>query len=83
MYLHPKDCESYYCSQVGGGGNSLYFHGIPHQRGYGLFTSFYRHISPLAVRAGRYLGRQLLKTSGNVMSDVASGSTFHDSARKR
>lgn len=81
MYLNAKDCESYYCSQVGGGG--VYFQGIPHQRGYGFFGDLRRYISPLAIRAGRYLGRHLLQAGKNVITDVASGSSFKESAKNR
>ncbi|XP_035209161.1 uncharacterized protein F54H12.2-like [Stegodyphus dumicola] len=82
MHLNQKECESYYCAQVGGGGG-VYFQGIPHQRGYGFFGDLRRYITPLALRAGRYLGKQLMQTGKNVLSDVAAGSSFKDSARSR
>lgn len=79
--MNPKDCESYYCAQVGGGSN--YFQGVTHQRGYGFFGDLRRYITPLALRAGRYLGKQFLQTGKNVISDVASGRSFKDSTRNR
>lgn len=79
MHLNAKDCESYYCAQVGGGA----FVGNPHQRGYGIFRDLSRFITPIALRAGRYLGRRLLDTGRNVLTDVASGSSLKHSARNR
>lgn len=79
MYVNPKDCELYYCTQVGG----QYFHGIVHQRGYGIFGDIGRLLSPLAVRASRYLGKKILQTGQNVLSDVSSGTSFRDSAKNR
>lgn len=79
MHLNAKDCESYYCAQVGGGP----FIGVPHQRGYGIFKDLSRFITPLALRAGRYLGKHLLQTGKNVISDLASGSSIKRSARNR
>lgn len=81
MHLNVKDCTAYYCTQAGGGGD--YFHGIAHQRGYGFFGELRRYISPLAIRASRYLGTHLLNTGKNVINDVASGTSFRDSARNR
>lgn len=81
MYLCPKDCENYYCAQVGGGDN--FYQGIAHQRGYGFFGDLKRYITPLAFRAGRYLAKNLFQTGKNVMTDVASGATLRESARKR
>lgn len=80
MHLNARDCESYYCAQVGGGN---YFHGIAHQRGHGYFRDIGRRISPYLFKAGRYLGKQLFQTGKNVITDVASGSSFRDSERNR
>lgn len=79
MHLNQKDCDSYYCQQVGG----AYFQGIAHQRGYGLFGDLKRVISPIALSAGKYLGKQLLKTGSHVISDVAGGRSFKESAKSR
>ena len=81
MYLCPKQCENYYCTQAGGGNN--YFQGIAHQRGYGFFGDLKRHITPLLFKAGRYLARNIFETGKKVASDVASGSGIKESARKR
>lgn len=81
MRLHAKDCELYYCRQVGGG--DPYFQGILHQRGYGFFADLRRHMTPLLIRAGKYLGKRMLETGRNVMEDVSSGSSIRDATRKR
>ncbi|GFT57588.1 uncharacterized protein F54H12.2 [Trichonephila clavipes] len=79
MHLSKKDCELYYQHQVGGN----YFQGSPYQRGYGFFGDLRRYITPLALRAGKYLGNHLLQTGKNVVHDVAGGTSFKDSARNR
>lgn len=80
MHLNARDCEHYYCSQVGGN----YFQGLTsYQRGSGIFSNVQRFISPLAMKVGSYLGKHMLRTGKNVLSDVASGRTFKDSARSR
>lgn len=82
MQLDPHDCISHFCNQVGRGGN--FFHSpIIHQRGYGLFQDVSRYLSPIIMRAGKYLGKHLLKTGSNVISDVASGQSFKTSTQKR
>lgn len=80
MHLDAYDCEKYYCSQVGGG---PYFSGVAHQRGYGFFGDLARYITPIALKAGKYLGKKLLNTGANVISDVASGTPLRGSARSR
>ena len=81
MHLSTKDCETYYRDQLGAAGS--YFHGIPHQRGYGFFGDLGRHLTPLAIRASRYLAGRILDTGRNVIGDVASGRSFKDAARNR
>lgn len=83
MHLSAKDCENYYCSQVSQFGGSEYFRGIPHQRGYGLFGDLKRYITPLVLRAGRYLGKQAMNTGRNVLSDLSSGKSIKDAVRSR
>ena len=81
MYLCLKECENYYCAQVGAGNN--YFQGIAHQRGYGFFSDLKRHITPLLFKAGRYLAKNIFETGKKVASDIASGSGLKESARRR
>ncbi|GBL93153.1 hypothetical protein AVEN_139119-1 [Araneus ventricosus] len=82
MHLDQKACENYYCSQVQAGGGP-YFQGVSHQRGYGMFSNLFRFITPIAMKAGKYLGKHILSAGSKVMSDVASGSSLKDSARSR
>ncbi|GFQ97238.1 uncharacterized protein F54H12.2 [Trichonephila clavata] len=71
MHLDQKACENYYLSQVQSGGGP-YFHGVSHQRGYGMFSNLFRFITPIAMKAGKYLGKHILSAGSKVMSDVAS-----------
>lgn len=80
MHLNAKDCESYCCAQIGG---DNYFDGIAHQGGHGYFRDIRWRISPYLFHADRYLGRQLFQTRKNLITDVALGSSFRDSARNR
>lgn len=82
MHLNAKECEQFFCDQVGGGGN--FFHGqTAYQRGYGFFGDVRRFITPFALRAGKYLGKQLLNTGRGVIEDVTSGSSLRDATRSR
>ena len=80
----PKDeriWDQYY--QRGG---SLGFSGIPYQRGYGLgsfFKGIFRSILPVAKSALKTVGKQALHTGAEIVSDVAAGQSFKQSAKKR
>jgi len=80
MRLSEKLCESYYCGQVGGGD---YFSGINHQRGYGFFGDLIRSIRPVAVKTAKYLGKKMLRSGADVVSDLASGTPLRNSVRSR
>lgn len=80
MRLSDKDCEHYYCAQVGGG---QYFSGINHQRGYGFFGDLVRHIRPIAVKTAKYFGKKMLRSGAGVVSDLASGTPLRSSVRSR
>ncbi|GFQ84233.1 uncharacterized protein F54H12.2 [Trichonephila clavata] len=81
MHLDRRACQDYYCSQLQNGGS--YFQGVSHQRGYGMFSNLFRMISPIAMKAGKYLGKHILSTGSKVMSDVVSGTSLKDSTRAR
>lgn len=81
MQHYLPECTEYYCLQQKGGGQ--YFQGVSHQRGYGFFSDVFRHITPLAIKAGKYFGRHLLSSGSKVFSDVRGGKSFKDSARSR
>lgn len=78
MYLNEKDCQNYYCTQAGGGNTGNYFQGVRYQRGGGWFQQIYRSISPLMIKAGKYFRKKLLRAGGNVMTDIATGSSLKD-----
>ncbi|GFS98097.1 uncharacterized protein TNCV_3849751 [Trichonephila clavipes] len=82
MHLDLKACENYYCAQVQTGGGP-YFQGVSHQRGYGMFSNLFRFITPIAMKAGKYLGKHLLSAGSKVVSDVAAGASLKDSAKSR
>ncbi|GFT01552.1 uncharacterized protein TNCV_270431 [Trichonephila clavipes] len=65
MHLDPKACENYYCAQVQTGGGP-YFQGVGHQRGYGMFSNLFRFITPIAMKAGKYLGKHLLSAGSKI-----------------
>ncbi|GFQ66862.1 uncharacterized protein TNCT_326661 [Trichonephila clavata] len=81
MHLDHRAYQDYYCSQLQNGGS--YFQGVSHQRGYGMFSNLFRMISPIAMKAGKYLGKHILSTGSKVMSDVVSGKSLKDSTRAR
>ncbi|GFT50339.1 uncharacterized protein NPIL_151571 [Nephila pilipes] len=81
MELDRKACQHSYCMQVGGSG--AYFQGASHKRGYGMLSNLIRYITPIAMKARKYLGKHLINTGSKVMSDVATGSFFKDSAKSR
>lgn len=73
MYLSERDCRHYYCMQAGGGN---YFQGVRYQRGSGFFGDIFRSALPLMRKAGKYFGKKILRAGGNVISDIASGSSI-------
>lgn len=81
MHLKSEDCIDYYCNQVGGA--HPYYQGITYQRGYGFFGDLRRYITPIAIKAGKYLGKQLFRTGRDVINDVSEGHAFKDSAKTR
>lgn len=80
MHLDQKECEHYYCNQIGSG---QYFTGINHQRGYGLFSQIFRQIRPLALKTAKYLGRKMLKSGTDIVSDLEHGTSLRNSVRNR
>ena len=76
--------EDYYASQ-GGNGMPVY-HGSAGQRGHGLgsmLSGFFRSALPMIKRGLAFFGRQALKTGAEMANDIADGSSFGDSARRR
>ncbi|GFY22404.1 uncharacterized protein TNCV_2176651 [Trichonephila clavipes] len=81
MHLDNKACPNYYCSQLQNGGS--YFQGVSHQRRYGMFSNLFLMMSPIAMKAEKYLKKHILNTGSKVMPDVVSGTSLKYSARTR
>ncbi|GBM15806.1 hypothetical protein AVEN_262956-1 [Araneus ventricosus] len=78
MHLDQKACENYYCSQVLAGGGP-YFQGVSHQRGYGMFSNLFRFITPIAMKAGKYLGKHILSAgSKKVYTEIFPVASLSD-----
>ncbi|GFT97404.1 uncharacterized protein NPIL_365461 [Nephila pilipes] len=80
MELDRKACQHYYCMHVGGGG--AYFQGDSHQRGYGMFSNLIRYITPIAMKAGKYLGKHLLNTGSKDVARVKRRSLLNTGVRR-
>lgn len=67
------DWNLFFANQQGG---SLYFQGLPYQRGYGigsLFASLYRYLLPIGKEVGKAIGKEGLQTTARVLSNVVEG----------
>ena len=59
---------------------------MPYQRGAGLgslFRGIFRTILPMAKQVGKTVGRQALRTGGEIASDVLAGRSIKESAEER
>lgn len=76
---------SYYLNQAGHGGDI--YAGQLYQRGSGIgsfLSGIARYAMPLIKKSLPFLGKELLKSSTNILSDVADhNSSFKDAFRKR
>jgi hypothetical protein len=76
---------NYYVSQAGSGIGNVYS-GVSYQRGFGIGSflgGLFRTAIPLLSRAGKYLGSELLKTTGHIVTDIAGNTPWRDSVRTR
>lgn len=74
----------YYSAQSGSG--MPVFQGSRGQRGHGLgsmLSGLFRSAMPMLQRGLAIFGKQALKTGLEVANDMADGSSFSDSARRR
>ena len=81
---NQKAFENYYVSQVGTG--LPYFSGSQYQKGYGLgsiFSSLGRATLPLVRSTGKALGKEVLRTGGNIASDLLEGKSIKQAALHR
>ncbi|GFU02945.1 uncharacterized protein F54H12.2 [Trichonephila clavipes] len=63
-----------------------YYEGVSFQKGYGLggiFRRLFRAALPFLVKGVKAVGKEALRTSTRVVSDVLSGENFKIAARKR
>ncbi|RWR98795.1 hypothetical protein B4U79_08254 [Dinothrombium tinctorium] len=68
MNIGCCDFKTYYCNQAGHGVTPFnIYKGIPYQKGYGLFSSYFsRYGIPLL----KYLGSKVLSTGKKVATDI-------------
>jgi|SRR5215813_685858 len=75
---------AYFHNQAGGG--SQVFRGPIMQRGDGLgslFKSLFQFFRPIIVPTAKSIGREALLATSGALSDIASGSTVKEAAKKR
>ena len=78
--------ELYYLNQVGRGNSLPVYSGLPVQRGHGfgnILGALARSAAPLLKRGAIAVGKQLLKTGGRVISDIAAGNKLKTSLKRR
>ena len=79
---NPQLYEDYYLSQTGKG----YFSGSQRQLGYGLgniFASLGRSVLPLVKRGAKSIGKEVLKSGTNFVSDILEGKNLKQAALNR
>lgn len=81
--LTEHDWLLHYANQQGGA--IIGFKGSRFQRGAGVgsaLKSFFRLVLPLAKSAGKVIGRQVLSTGNEILSDVLKGEDIGKSVKK-
>lgn len=76
----------HYEAQLGGGGMETFYRGAPYQRGHGIGSflgGLFRKVLPLLTSGAKAVGREVLRTGVNVMSDMDSNVPFKESMRAR
>ncbi|GBN18930.1 hypothetical protein AVEN_190190-1 [Araneus ventricosus] len=80
-----KSFEDYYLQQTGNGLD--FYRGTAYQSGYGgvggLFRSFFRSAIPLFKSGAKAIGKQILKSGLDVMSDISRGDKPKQAAQRR
>lgn len=87
--LVPYECnlsrfEDHYVNQAGNG--LAYYRGQPSQKGYGIggwFKNLFRTALPLLAKGAKSVGKEVLRTTSHIASDVLEGQNFQESAEKR
>ena len=78
--------EDYYANQAGNGISQHWFKGSPHQRGHGVGSflgGLFRTALPLLKKGALTAGRELLNSGVNMLTDLDTGVSFKESAKKR
>ena len=78
-----KNFEDHY---LGVGSGLAHYQGVNFQKGYGLggfFRRMFRAALPFLVRGGQTLGKEVIRTGTQVVSDVLEGQNLKESAKKR
>jgi hypothetical protein len=76
--------EGYYAEQAGSG--MPYYAGRSNQRGHGLgsiFGGLFRAALPLIRRSAIAVGKQALRTGGEIMTDISRGENVKQSFKRR
>ncbi|GBO06001.1 hypothetical protein AVEN_229386-1 [Araneus ventricosus] len=80
-----KSFEDYYLQQTGNGFD--FYRRAAYQSGYGgvcgLFRSFFRSAIPLFKSGAKAIGKQILKSGLNVMSDISRGDKPKQAGQRR
>lgn len=75
------ECLRYYTKQAGTG--LPVYTGAQYQRGHGIFSSIFRHVIPFLKKAGIGIGKNLLRTGNNILTDVETGQSLSNSLKRR
>ena len=79
---NPQVYKDYYLSQTGKG----FFSGLQRQLGYGLgniFASLGQSVLPLVKRGAKSIGKEVLKSGTNFVSDILEGKNLKQAALNR
>ena len=77
---------NYYKDQQQGYGSEDRFHGVAFQRGHGfgsVFKGLWRIVRPLVRSAGKAIGKQAIRSSAELMGDIARGENVMHSFKSR
>lgn len=76
---------NYYLEQAGSGMGNVYS-GVTYQKGFGIGSflgGLFRRAIPLLSMAGKALGSEFFKTSGNIVSDIVSKKPWREAVQAR
>ena len=85
MYIKGDPYSDYYLTQAGSGIGQVYS-GTNFQKGHGIgsfLSSIFRSIVPLFKSGARAVGKEMLRTGGNIMHDIAMDTSPRESMKRR